>query len=82
MHIGEILMNSEERLSLLSTYEAAPMSALFDQKTIAAVFDCSPAKLERDRWEGIGVPYFKIGKAVRYRKSVVKDYLNNMYQGS
>ncbi|WP_295402415.1 hypothetical protein [uncultured Thiocystis sp.] len=59
------------RTDLIHEFTSAPDSALFDQRTVAAVFDCSVAKMERDRWSGDGVPYLKIGNAVRYRKSDV-----------
>jgi hypothetical protein len=59
------------RADLIRAFESAPDSALFDQTTVAAVFDCSRAKLERDRWAGTGIAYLKVGWAVRYRKSDV-----------
>ena len=59
------------RADLIRAFEAAPDSALFDQATIAAVYDCSKAKLERDRWAGTGIAYLKDGWRVRYRKSDV-----------
>ena len=70
-------MKPDERFILIAAFEAAPPSTLFPQKTIAAVLDCSLAKLERDRWEGVGVPYLKIGKAVRYRKNETTEYLDS-----
>jgi hypothetical protein len=59
------------RADLIRAFDAAPDSALFDQTTVAAVKDCSTAKLERDRWAGTGIPYVKDGWRVRYRKSDV-----------
>jgi hypothetical protein len=60
------------RLALLEEFEAAPPSALFTQSTIAALRCCSTGNIERDRWLGRGVPFIRIGHAIRYRKS---DYL-------
>ncbi len=59
------------RADLIRVFYSAPDTALFDQVTVAAVLDCSEAKMERDRWAGAGIPYLKIGWRVRYRKSDV-----------
>jgi hypothetical protein len=64
--------NRKTRLELLREFEAAPPSALFTQSTIAALRCCSTGNIERDRWLGRGVPFIKIGHAIRYRKA---DYL-------
>lgn len=69
-------MNNKDRIDLLSNFEKAPETALFGQQTIAAVRDCSTATLERDRWAGNGIPFIKIGRAVKYRKSDVVAWLN------
>ena len=63
------------RLQLLNEFESAPNSALFNQQTLAAVLDCSTQLLERNRWEGKGVPYLKIGRKVLYRKNDVLSFL-------
>lgn len=63
------------RLDLLNEFDSAPESALFNQQTIAAVLSCSTQLLERNRWEGRGVPYLKIGRKVLYRKSDVQNFL-------
>jgi hypothetical protein len=57
------------RLDLINEYEHAPDSALFAQETVAAILNCSLATIERDRWIGNGIPFIKIGRMVRYRKS-------------
>lgn len=62
---------SPTRADLIHAFEAAPDNALFNQGTIAAVYGCSKAKLERDRWAGTGIPYLKLGWQVRYRKADV-----------
>ncbi|CDZ77224.1 hypothetical protein BN59_03653 [Legionella massiliensis] len=67
--------NKQTRLRLLNEFESAPDSALFNQQTLAAVLDCSTQLLERNRWEGKGVPYLKIGRKVLYRKSDVMSFL-------
>jgi hypothetical protein len=60
------------RLELLREFEAAPPNALFTQSTIAALRCCSTGNIERERWLGRGVPFIRIGHAIRYRKV---DYL-------
>lgn len=64
------------RLDLITEYEQAPDSALFSQETVAAIRDCSLATIERDRWIGIGIPFLKMGRLVRYRKSDIRTWLD------
>lgn len=64
------------RIDLINEYEQAPEWALFSQLTVAAIRDCSLATLERDRWAGTGIPFVKMGRLVRYRKSVITAWLN------
>ena len=63
------------RIQLINDFESAPESTLFDQKTLAAILDCSTQLLERNRWAGQGVPYLKIGRTVRYRKHDIINFL-------
>jgi hypothetical protein len=63
------------RLDLITEYEHAPDSALFAQETVAAILNCSLATIERDRWVGSGIPFIKIGRMVRYRKSDIRLWL-------
>jgi hypothetical protein len=49
---------------------------LFSQETVAAIRGCSLATLERDRWVGIGIPFVKMGRLVRYRKSDIRTWLD------
>lgn len=62
-------MAKQNRNELIQDFYNAPDSALFDQITIAAVLGCSTALIERNRWAGGGIPFIKINRAVRYRKS-------------
>lgn len=63
------------RIDLINEYEQAPDWALFSQQTVAAIRDCSLATLERDRWAGTGIRFVKMGRLVRYRKSVINAWL-------
>lgn len=63
------------RLELINEYEYAPNSTMFSQETVAAILDCSLATIERDRWIGNGIPFVKIGRLVRYRKTDICTWL-------
>ena len=69
------MKSQSTRIDLLQEYERAPDWALFSQETLAAIRDCSLATLERDRWAGAGVPFVKMGRLVRYRKSEIRTWL-------
>ena len=64
-----------ERVSRINAFEQSPDSAIFNEIDIAAVRGCSVATLQRDRWAGAGIPFIKINRAVRYRKSDVIEWL-------
>jgi hypothetical protein len=61
----------------MQEYELAPDFALFAQETVAAIRGCSIAAIEHDRWLGIGVPFIKTGRLVRYRKKDIRSWLEN-----
>jgi len=63
------------RLALINEYEQAPEWALFNQDTVAAIRNCSLATIERDRWAGTGIPFIKMGRLVRYKKSDIHTWL-------
>lgn len=65
----------KDRLDHLSEFDAAPVSALFPQATVCALRKCSKATVERDRWAGTGIPFVKMGRSVRYRKSDILAWL-------
>lgn len=75
MKINPSSRHKKTRLELLEEFEAAPLTTLFAQETLCAIFACSPGKAERDRWAGEGVPFLKIGHTVRYRKNDILTYL-------
>lgn len=66
---------TKTRAEVLAEFYASADTALFNQIVIALVRDCSTATLERDRWAGGGIPFLKIRRAVKYRKSDVLDWL-------
>lgn len=56
-------------------FDEAPSGALFDQKIVAAKLDVSTAQLEKLRWAGGGVPFVKLGRSVKYRKTDVLEFI-------
>jgi hypothetical protein len=63
------------RIELAAEFVALALESLATTAQTAAYLNCSEALLERRRWDGTGIPYLKIGRAVRYRKSDVLAYL-------
>ena len=43
------------------------LPSLMNQKQVAEYLGKSVKTLERDRWAGIGIPFVKVGRLVRYR---------------
>lgn len=60
---------------LLKQFNAAPDSAWFGQKTVAAVRCCSEATIERERWSGGGIPFVKSNRSVRYTKRCILEWM-------
>jgi hypothetical protein len=52
---------AKPRAELLAEFYSLPDQARIDQAMVAAVKHCSEAKLERDRWEGVGLPFIREG---------------------
>ncbi|MFA5924064.1 MAG: helix-turn-helix domain-containing protein [Methylococcaceae bacterium] len=69
-------VDNNNRQKSLADFYSAPEASLFNQITVAYVRDCSTATMERDRWAGGGIPFIKIGRAVKYRKSDVLAWLD------
>lgn len=65
----------KNRLELAAEFVALALESLATTAQTAAYLNCSEALLERRRWDGTGIPYLKIGRAVRYRKSDVLAFL-------
>ncbi len=60
----------------VSYFWEAPDEALFTRYEIAKVRRCSPAKLEREAWQGTGISHIKDGNRALYRKRDVIAYLD------
>lgn len=63
------------QMARVREFDAAPEGALFDQKIVAAKLDVSTAQLEKLRWTGGGVPFVKLGRSVKYRKTDVLEFI-------
>jgi hypothetical protein len=63
----------KSRVELAREFAESHPDALVTTAMVAAYLNCSEAKLERDRWAGVGIPYIKIGRHVRYVKRVVVE---------
>jgi len=72
----DIQTQVQTRTEALAEFYNAPETSLFNQIVVAYVRDCSTATMERDRWAGGGIPFIKIGRAVKYRKTDVLGWLD------
>jgi hypothetical protein len=51
------------------------MEPLVDEKQLAEFLCRSVRSIQGDRLKGSGIPYYKVGRSVRYRLSEVEEYL-------
>jgi len=65
-------MDSEILIKLLK-------KPLISPKTLEAIGIKSMQSLANDRWKNIGLPYVKIGRTIRYKRSDVVKYLREHY---
>jgi len=56
-------------------------ATLLNQKQVATMLCMSEAWMEQCRFKNTGIPYVKIGKAVRYRLSDVNEFIENRIHG-
>ena len=59
-----------------------PALVLFDQIRLAELLGCSERTLERQRLEGTGIPFVRVGRLVRYRLVDVLQYLERQRRTS
>lgn len=69
-------MQSVTTLPTAQESTAAPMRLLTPQQ-VAAMLGVSRGHLGNLRWEGRGLPYVKVGSAVRYREADVLAYIES-----
>lgn len=49
---------------------------LLTERDVSEFLQVSVKTLQGQRWQKVGIPYLKIGRAVRYRREDVESYLN------
>lgn len=52
---------------------------LISPKTLEAIGIKSMQSLANDRWKNIGLPYIRIGRTIRYKRSDIVKYLRKHY---
>ncbi|ACH40489.1 MAG: hypothetical protein ACD_55C00119G0007 [uncultured bacterium] len=52
-----------------------PTPALLTTAEAAAYLKQKPSTLEQHRWQGVGCPFVKIGRSVRYRQADLDAFL-------
>ena len=60
---------------------SSEIERLLNQKEVAEMLGMSEAWMEQSRFRKTGVPYIKIGKAVRYRLGDVRSFIESRVQG-
>jgi hypothetical protein len=53
----------------------ASFEPLWDSETVARFIGKSAKSLEADRWLRVGIPYIRLGRAVRYDPSDVRAFI-------
>lgn len=61
---------------------AEHVDRLLTQKEVVDWTGMSPAWFEMARFKGTGIPYVKIGRAVRYRTSDIQKWINDHIVGT
>ena len=51
------------------------MMNLLSEKEVAVLLKCSVSVLQKNRLKGDGLPYYKMGRSVRYSEESVLEYL-------
>jgi hypothetical protein len=69
-------MAEKTRLTLLNEFNDAPPDALFPSTTVAAIRACTVGNIERERWQGKGIPFRRIGGSIRYCKQDILAWLS------
>ena len=62
--------------SQYSTGSGEFLPDLLDEDEVCEYLGKSRAWLQRDRWQGGGIKFVKIGQSIKYRADDLQDYLN------
>ena len=72
------IITSAERNALRVEFNEAPDDSFFPEVVISVVTGMSTAKLAVDRMTGRGLPYYKVGSAVRYRAGDARAFMRSV----
>lgn len=67
--------NAAEQPQTSAPANVVALPMLLTQQEVADYLRISTKTLERDRWQGTGLPFLKIGRSVRYRASDVLEFI-------
>lgn len=74
---GNSVKSKHTRAELAAEFERLPGTALVDAEMVSAFSTMSVRMLEDLRWRRQGLPFTKIGRLVRYKKSDVLRFLES-----
>lgn len=74
--IVEMFMRKTTEKEIIKDINKDHPNLVVDQKRCAELVGVSVRKIEADRIKGNGIPYLKIGRAVRYKMSDIQEYMN------
>ena len=61
-------MNNQQQINLRQ-------NIYLNEKEAAEILNISPKKLQKDRLRREGMPYYKIGRAVRYKTTEIYEWM-------
>ena len=59
----------------MTTMSNDHIPTLIDERRLAEITDRSVRTVQADRLRGVGIPYIRLGRSVRYDLTVVREYL-------
>lgn len=62
------------------TVPKGTLDRLLSQREVKEITGFSDSKLEQDRGKGKGIPWVRIGRAIRYRESAVIQFCESLTQ--
>ena len=75
-------MSATDHPASYDTLSDDPALVLLDQTRLAELLGCSARTLERQRLEGTGIPFCRVGRLVRYRLVDVTEFLESQRRRS
>lgn len=65
------------REQLLKDFEESPSDALFKADTVCLIIGCSKSTLDNNRMLKKGIPFIRMSRGVRYKKSDILEWIEN-----